>query len=223
MGKFIKIFLLTLMVLVLAPLVGAFYAGTSVHHQDPPDLMTDLITNRRDNLGSLLIGVSFKGRSQSNPRSDVMMLIHLNETNESISPISIPRDTRAKIEDRKYKEKTNHAFAYGGPDLSPKVINQLLGTQIPYYTVIDYELVKDMVDTMRGVQVDTPMEMNCEDTIVGDSLTIYSKPGLQTLNREDAVELLCFRKGYKNTGLGRVQAQQQFVGAFLKESKEPEQ
>lgn len=223
MGKFIKAFLLTLVVLVLASLVGVFYVGASVHHQDPLDLVTDLTSNKRDSLDFLLIGVDSKDKSQGKPRSDVMMLVHLNKTNKSISLISIPRDTRTKIEGRKHKEKINHAFAYGGPDLSLKTVNQLLGTQIPYYMLIDYEFVKDMVDTMGGVQVDIPMEMNYEDTTAGNSLIIHFKPGLQTLNGEDAVKFLRFRKGYKNADLGRVQAQQQFIGAFLRELKKPEQ
>ncbi len=71
--------------------------------------------------------------------------------------------------------------------------------------------------------MDIPMEWNYEDTTVGNSLIIHFKPGLQTLNGEDAVKFLRFRKGYKNADLGRVQAQQQFIGAFLRELKKPEQ
>lgn len=222
MGKFLKAFLLTVVCLILLSLVGVFYVGAKVHHQDPLDLVSDL-SQERDSLDFLLFGVDSKDKTQGRPRSDVMMLVHLNKTNNSISLISIPRDTRTKIEGRRNKEKINHAFAYGGPELSLKTVNDLLGTHLNYYMVVDYQFVKDMVDTMGGVEVDIPMEMNYEDTTAGNSLFIHFKPGLQKLNGEDAVKFLRFRKGYKNADLGRIQAQQAFMGAFLRELKNPKQ
>lgn len=224
MAKFFKAFFLTLLILVLLSGGLVFFVGAKVHDQDPLDLITDLTSGQdKDNLSFLLIGVDSLDKNQGKPRSDVMMAVHINRAAKSISLVSIPRDTRTPIEGRKNQEKINHAFAYGGPDLSLKTVNNRLGTKIPYYMVMDYEFVKDMVDIMGGVEVDIPMEMNYEDTTAGNSLIIHFKPGRQKLNGEDAVKFLRFRKGYKNADLGRVQAQQQFMGAFLKELKNPAQ
>ncbi len=68
MGKFIKAFLLTLVVLVLASLVGVFYVGASVHHQDPLDLVTDLTSNKREIVWTFYsLGWIPRTRARANP------------------------------------------------------------------------------------------------------------------------------------------------------------
>jgi anionic cell wall polymer biosynthesis LytR-Cps2A-Psr (LCP) family protein len=95
---------------------------------------------------------------------------------------------------------------------------------INYYAVIDYDGVEAIVDAIGGVPVDVPPGFDYEDRYNRDKngkidpLIIHLKPGLQTLNGEDAVKFLRFRKGYANADIGRIGAQQAFVKSALKQA-----
>lgn len=161
---------------------------------------------------------SLNSKKAENTRSDVMMVLDVDGEKKSASLISLPRDSRVKIEDHG-KTKLNHAYAYGKADLALKTVNENFDLNIPYYIVVDYAFVKDVVDIVDGVDVYVPMDMDYEDPSADPPLSIHLKEGRQHLNGDQAMQFLRFRKGYKNADLDRVKAQQAFMSAFIQKVK----
>lgn len=161
-----------------------------------------------DEITFLLLGVDTNDGSKSGSRTDTMMLFKVDKKTGKISVLSIPRDTRTRIRGRAQEEKINHAHAYGGPELSVKAVKDLLGIELEYYVKVDYQIVKEFVDLIGGVEVDVPMD------IKGTNI----KKGVQVLNGEQALQFLRFRKGYQDQDLGRIRAQQQFIKAAAKQT-----
>src|SRR3989339_699525 len=74
----------------------------------------------------LLLG---KDSAGSVNRTDTIMVLHVNPKINVIGIVSIPRDMRVAIPGRG-EDKINHAFAFGGPELSKKTVEQFLGISI---------------------------------------------------------------------------------------------
>ncbi|MDO5037196.1 MAG: LCP family protein [Tissierellia bacterium] len=211
MKSFFKGFFMTLLIILLLVGGGYYYLTSKGHDADAKETL-ETVTGEGENHQILVLGVdSADAGKAENTRSDVMMIANVNRDKNQVSLISIPRDTRTSIPGRNGKTKINHAYAYGGADLALDTVNGLLGLDIPYYVVVDYDFVKEVVDKTGGVQVDVPMDMHYEDPSADPPLYIDLKAGPQVLDGDQALQFLRFRKGYANADLGRVEAQQAFL------------
>lgn len=182
----------------------------------------DRLVDGKDDITFLLLGVDSKDVSKSSgTRTDTMMLCKVDKSTGDISILSIPRDTKARIRGRKYEEKINHAHAYGGPDLSVKAVKDLLGVDLEYYVKVDYNIVKEFVDLIGGVEIDVPMDMKYSDPVADPPLYIDLRKGYQTLDGDKALQFLRFRKGYADQDLGRIRAQQEFIKAAAEKALTP--
>lgn len=214
MKSFFKGFFITLLIVGLL-FLGGFFFLQQKEGNEAKEWFTQF-NEGADKYQILLIGIdALNGKSADNTRSDVMMILDVDNVKKSIRLVSVPRDTRTKIEGHRGHTKINHAYAYGGSELSLKTVNETLGLNIPYYMVIDYGLVKEMVDIIGGVEVEVPMDMDYEDPSSDPPLSIHLKQGRQVLDGDQALQFLRFRKGYKNADLDRVKAQQSFMNALM--------
>lgn len=185
-------------------------------------LMGSLWESQQNHIRFLLMGIDSKNyKEMSSVRSDTIMLIDLNLDTGEISIISIPRDTRTSIDGRKNKEKINHSFAYGGPELTLKTVRNLLGIELDQYVLADYQLVREYVDLIGGVNIHVPMDMVYSDPVADPPLIIDLKEGEQILDGDESLQFLRYRKGYKDADLGRVRAQQEFMKNLIKQSIKP--
>lgn len=213
MKSFFRGFFVTILIVV----VGFFAVNTYLNLGDDSetkDVIRDL-KNSNEKFQVLLIGVdSLNNRRSDNTRSDVMMLLDVDGEKKQASLVSIPRDSRVEIRGHG-KTKINHAYAYGKADLALETVNKSFGLNVPYYIVTDYAFVKDVVDIVGGIEVNVPMDMDYEDPSADPPLSIHLKKGLQTLNGDEALQFLRFRKGYKNADLDRVKAQQAFMSSLM--------
>ncbi|WXR61943.1 LCP family protein [Peptostreptococcaceae bacterium AGR-M142] len=175
-----------------------------------------------DIINILLLGVdSLKGKNTHNSRTDTMMVLSLDTTQNKASIVSIPRDSRVKIRGRAGEDKINHAHAYDGVGGSIYAVKSLLGIPIHHYVKVDYNALFKTVDDVGGVEVNVPMNMYYHDPYADPPLHIDLKKGKQVLNGQKAMEFLRFRKGYSNQDLGRIQAQQQFLDSLIKKVLSP--
>ncbi|MDY4696666.1 MAG: LCP family protein, partial [Selenomonas montiformis] len=108
----------------------------------------------------MILGVD--RRADDAGRSDTMMIASLDPDKETASLLSVPRDTRVKIDGHGY-EKINHAYAYGGHELSQKAVEQLLGEKIDHYILIDTRSFARIIDAMGGVDIQVEKRMYYED------------------------------------------------------------
>ncbi|NMA86888.1 MAG: LCP family protein [Tissierellia bacterium] len=188
----------------------------------------DRMVDGKDDITFLLLGIDAKDVMESKgTRTDTMMLCKADKSTGEISILSIPRDTKAYIRGRKNEEIITHAHAYGGPELSMKTVKDLLGVDVEYYVKVDYNIVKEFVTLVDGVAVDVPMDMEYSDPTADPPLYINLSKGYQTLDGDQALQFLRFRKGNKGKpdlpdgDLGRIRSQQQFIEAAMEKILRP--
>jgi polyisoprenyl-teichoic acid--peptidoglycan teichoic acid transferase len=222
MTKRKKIILSVLAACILALVAYGSYFAYSIYHFSknistatsqaaPQEQVTELtkVPDKQENINILVVGVdagAFKNNTYRSGagRTDTIMIFSINQQSNEVSLISIPRDTYVDIPGRG-KDKINHAYAYGGMDLSIKTISQFLGIPINHYTKINYEAFTKIVDGLGGVTLDVT-----EDVRSYTDNRIKVAKGRQKLDGNNAFEYIQTREG----DISRVQRQQKFVKAL---------
>lgn len=83
-------------------------------------------------------------------RSDVMMLVSINQKTETIHLTSFLRDCYVAVPGYG-KTRMNHSYAYGGPDLLMETIETNFKVHVDRYVAVDFFSFMDVVDTLGGV------------------------------------------------------------------------
>lgn len=150
--------------------------------------------------------------------SDVMLLVRFDPESETVTALSIPRDTQVEMEG--YGTiKINAANVNGGPAASARLVSQLLeDVPIDRYVRVYVEGVQKLVDALGGVTVYIPKDMKYKDD--SQHLYINLKEGKQHLDGDQTLQLLRFRYG-KNGDIGRIQRQQMVLRALMKQTLNP--
>ncbi|QRJ66838.1 LCP family protein [Staphylococcus saccharolyticus] len=101
-------------------------------------------------------------RKQQNlgQRTDSIVMMSINPKDHKTVMVSVPRDTRAKIVGRGTTEKINHAYAYGGPDMAVKSLEELTNVPVDHYAAINMDGVKSVVDDLGGVDITSNATFN---------------------------------------------------------------
>lgn len=152
----------------------------------------------------LLLG-SDDGRLDGN--TDTIMAASINPAERTIYLMSIPRDSRVEIP-RHGLDKINAANPMGGPALTVATVENLLGTWIDYYVLMDFKAAARIVDKLGGVTLDVPKRMDKDDPT--QNLHIHLRPGRQHLNGQQAINFARFRDDQLGD-IGRTHRQQQFL------------
>ena len=151
-------------------------------------------------------------------RSDTMLLLRADPTDESVKLLSVPRDTQVNIPNIGVT-KINDANVRGGAALAATTVSSVLnGIAIDRYVRVDTEAFRELVDLLGGVEVYVPEAMSYVDKT--QKLTINLTAGLQTLNGDQAEQFARFRHDAYGD-IGRVQRQQTLLKALLKRVTNP--
>lgn len=97
-------------------------------------------------------------------RSDTLMMVTLNPANHTTKILSIPRDTLTTIGDDPSPDKINHAFAYGGAELTIDTVQNYLQVPIDYYAVVNMTGLTDLIDAIGGIEVTSPLTFEYRGT-----------------------------------------------------------
>ena len=218
MRKFFKAFFMSLILFIAAyGIIGHFILDNGLGGSKDEN-----VSDSKNEILFLLLGIDAQdSENEKGARTDTMMLVKVDLSNESVNVLSIPRDTKVNIDGRRGLSKINAAHAYGGPELAVKTVKELLGLNLDYYVKVDYTIVEEAVDKIGGVEVDVPQDMYYEDPTADPPLVIDLKEGKQVLDGQKSLQFLRFRKGYKDADLGRIRAQQQFIKAFIEQALRP--
>lgn len=103
----------------------------------------------------LLLGVD--EREGDSGRSDTMILVTLNPNKDKMLMFNIPRDTRMEIVGKGKYDKINHAYAYGGAEMSIESVEKFLDVPIDYFVTVNMEALSGIVDALGGITVDNPI------------------------------------------------------------------
>ncbi len=173
------------------------------------------------------MNVAVFGTDKDGSRTDVMFVIHYDSKAESLDLLSLPRDTRVSVCDdviKNYEKNGNaynqvtklnaiHSYSQGKLCCENTVlqIEDLLRINIDHYIKVDLDAFRKIVDTVGGVQVNVPQNMDYDDP--AQDLHIHLTAGLQTLDGDMAEQLVRFRK-YPTGDQGRIEVQQLFLNAL---------
>lgn len=86
-------------------------------------------------------------------RSDSMMIATVDPVHDKLKITSLMRDSYVNIDGYGY-DKLNHAYAFGGPELSIKTINQTFGLNIEDFVVVDFASLPKVIDILGGIELD---------------------------------------------------------------------
>ena len=101
----------------------------------------------------LLIGQDAReGESQSQARSDSMILCTYNKNTKQLTMTSFLRDLYVPIPGHG-SNRINAAYAYGGADLLKKTIDENFNIAIDGYMEVDFSHFSDIIDSMGGVEI----------------------------------------------------------------------
>ena len=168
---------------------------------DDSDLgITEDSLNDKDIINIALFGLDRKDPS-SVGRSDSIMIASLDKRHGKIKLTSLMRDTYVDIPGRGM-DKLNHAYAFGGPELAIRTINQNFNMNIREFATVDFFGLEQIIDVMGGVEIDVhPNEIKYINTGVKgmDSLDNSRSPliqnaGVQPLTGRQAVAYSRIRK-----------------------------
>ena len=160
--------------------------------------------------------VLLAGTDESGMRTDTLMVMYIDRTNDAIRLLSIPRDTMVN-RDNPVPKINGAYYANGagevGMDYLMDYVKDVIGYRPDGYLLIDLNCFEDLVNLMGGVKFDVPMDMHYDDPT--QDLFIDLKQGTQKLSGKEAMWLVRFRSGYAAADLQRVSVQRDFVKAAL--------
>lgn len=230
MKKFLKVFLLLFVIfsMIFSTVMYAFLKNDVDDAVESKPTAEDNFENLdvssyKDRVNVLLMGVDVLENSGDGKgtRTDTIMVLSIDPVTKTGFILSLPRDTRVKLANGGDYDKVNHAHSYGGTELAISTIKDFLQIPIHHYVKLDYRALFKTVDDLGGIEVDVPIDMNYKDSRSEPPLNVNLKKGVQTLNGEQAMGFVRFRKGYPNQDLGRIQAQQAFLDALIKKITSP--
>ena len=129
---------------------------TSTEHKPGVPVKMD----EREPYTVLVLGVD--QRESDVGRSDTMIVLSVNPSKESILLFNIPRDTRTEIIGHGTTDKINHAYAFGGVNMSIQTVENFLNVPIHYYIKVNMEGFSQIIDLLGGVEVENPFSFQYE-------------------------------------------------------------
>ncbi len=145
-------------------------------------------------------------------RTDTILLLHTGSGPSLL--LSIPRDSLVPVPGHG-TTKINAAFAYGGPKLLVKTIEQDTGVRIDHYVEIGFGGFVNSVDAVGGVQICPTQNMD------DPRANLHIKKGCQHV---DGITALGYARSRHTSALGdiaRAEHQREVVSAIGSEVKSP--
>lgn len=158
--------------------------------------------------------------SDEGARTDSIILVHVPGNGGKAVMMSIPRDSWVAIPGHR-KNKINASFSInatptqGNAKLLVDTVEQNTGVRIDDYVEIGFAGFASVVDSLGGVTIDVPFDMN--DWRAGINL----KKGTQTLNGANALGFVRARYSDPRGDIGRAERQRQFLSAIMSKALSP--
>lgn len=129
-----------------------------------------------------------------NARSDSMMLLSLNRSDNTAKLVSLERGMGVPILEGPYKGQYDwltHCFRYGGAALVMKEVQECFKVEVEHFVRVNFSSVVRIVDLLGGIYVNlTSAEAEYLNTVNGSNVTA----GYNNLNGSDALAYARCRK-----------------------------
>lgn len=130
-------------------------------------------------------------------RSDAIIVLSVNTDSGKIKMLSVLRDSKVAVEGHG-ETKINHAYAYGGPELAIKTLNQNFNLDVKEFVTVNFSQLIDVIDAVNGIDVDlTQTEVKASNDLLQyqyPGSTPISGSGLVHLDGKQAVSFARIRK-----------------------------
>lgn len=156
--------------------------------------------NFDDYINILFLGIDTRDYDEDSGRSDVIMIMTIDQKHKKIKLTSLMRDSIESMTGKgpmkgKNQDKLNHAYAYGGPALSIKTINENYNLNIKDYVKVDFFGLEKIIDSVGGVDINIKKDeipvmnsyINEIAKIEKKSPVLIENPGIQHLNGSQAL------------------------------------
>ena len=141
-------------------------------------------------------------------RTDTIMLLHTGSGPNVL--LSIPRDSLLPVPGHG-TDKVNAAFAYGGPRLLVRTIEDATGVRVDDYVEIGFTGFVDLVDAVGGIRV-------CPETAMDDpDAQLQVRAGCQEVDGRTALGYARSRKTQQLGDIGRARNQREVVTSIGRE------
>lgn len=154
-------------------------------------------------LNFLIIGSDSRDLSVERGRSDVIVLMHINDARDRVDLVHFPRDLFVPIAGTGGSSKINAAYAYGGAPLLLQTLQPLLNVPIDHVVIVNFESFKAMTDSIGGV-----------DVMVTEAGGGFST-GMQHMNGEDGLRFVRERYSLSQGDISRGERQMQFIKGIM--------
>lgn len=154
-------------------------------------------------------------------RSDTMLLVHISKSRDHATIVSIPRDTfvkvpewtdsSGKVHSASYS-KINAVFGRGDAPLLVQTLEAMTDLRIDHYVEVSFLGFKEMVDALGGVNICTKRDINDPKS------HLVLPAGTHKLDGITALKYVRARYFDGMGDLGRMQRQQQFIAAMIREA-----
>jgi LCP family protein required for cell wall assembly len=168
----------------------------------------------------LLLGTDDReGQDNEIPRTDTIILARVDQKNNKVALISIPRDLYANLPGYGYS-KINAAYVYAeldkpssGPAGAIAAVKEFAGVDIAYFAQINFAGFEQLVNSLGGVEVDVPVDIVNDPDSGG--LDIYT--GVQVLDGAHALTFVRCRNIFDAGDYQRQANQRTFLQALAKQ------
>lgn len=172
-----------------------------------------------------LFGLDQRSEDETS-RSDAVMIVSIDKASKKIKLTSVMRDSYVSI-DGHGNDKLTHAYAYGGPELSIKTLNENFKLNITDYAAVNFFDMEKIIDSLGGVNLDIKQyevkEINKYIKEIADitstPYTPLNKEGSQTLTGRQALSYARIRS-VGNGDFERTSRQRVVLQALLAKIKE---
>jgi LCP family protein required for cell wall assembly len=208
--------------LVMIGLVSSFFGWRFVSQlvSRNAQQVQNLTRSRNGSTNFLLVGSDTReGLSQaelnrvgttqvSGQRTDTIILVHVSSRYQKAVMMSIPRDLKVDIPGHG-ANRINAAYAFGGPALLVKTVEQNFQIPVNHYAEIDFAGFLKVVDAVNGVRLCNQTGHRLDDSFAN----LHMAPGCHEMNGEQALAFV--RARHIDSDFGRIGRQQQFLRAVM--------
>ena len=150
-------------------------------------------------------------------RSDTIMLLRADPSNDTLSMLSFPRDLVVEhpgcpAHPEPWVDRINTAFTFCGPTGTVRTVKQLTAVPINYVITVNFSGFKQIVNKVGGVYVDVDHRYFNDNSGFDQYATINLQPGYQKLTGGAALDYARFR--HTDSDIHRNARQQAFVKAL---------
>ncbi len=186
-----------------APIVGEDGRPIDVSGVEVPVTTPERDAAAGESLNFLVLGSDSRDLSVERGRSDVIVLLHVNDARDRVDLVHFPRDLFVPIAGTGGSSKINAAYSYGGAPLLIQTLQPLIGVPIDHVAIVDFDSFRAMTDAIGGVTVQV--------TEAGGGFDV----GAQHMDGDDGLRFVRERYSLSQGDISRGERQMQFVKAVM--------